>query len=123
MKCYRKVLHIPYTAHRTNESVEEDIVRSENYETLLFMIKRRKMKWLGHVSPHQKELKLANTIMHGRVPGKRGRGKPRNNWISNISNWTTMSIYDATKCTADRNTWRDFVNSQKVHLRLLGYGH
>ena len=72
MKCYRKVLRIPYTAHRTNDGVNEEKSRKgENYETLLSMIKRRKLKWFGHVSRNQEELSLANTIMHGRVPGKK----------------------------------------------------
>ena len=124
LKCYRKVLLIPHIAHRTNDSIKEDIARrDENYETLLSMIKRRKMKWFGHVSRHQEELVLANAIKHGRVQGKSGRGRSRINWLSNISDWMTLSIYDVTKYTANRSTWRDIVNSQKVHLRPLGYGH
>lgn len=98
-------------------SVKEEICgRDENYETLLSIIKQKKMKWFGYVSRHPKEHNLANTYMHGRVPGKRGRGRPIYNWLLNISNWGTMNLYDATKSTAERNMRRGLVISQKLHL-------
>ena len=121
MKCNRKVLRIPYTAHRTNDSVNEDIARrGENYETLLSMIKRRKLKWFGHVSRYQEELGLAQSIMHGRLTGVRGRGRPRINWILNVTDWMKVSIDGVKKYTVKRSVQRDIVNLQKVHLGLLG---
>jgi len=123
MKCYRKILQIPYTAHRTNESVKCEIVRkSENHVSLFSIIKQRKLKLFGHVTRHYNELSLAHTIMHGRVPGKRGRGRPRMNWFSNIESWTKMTPYKATKTAGNRQKWREVVESNKVHLRPTGYG-
>ncbi len=123
MKCYRKILQIPYTAHRTNESVKDEIVQnSENYETLLSVVKQRKLKWFGHVTRHPKELGLAHTIMHGQVPGKRARGRPRKNWLENIGSWTNLSICQAMRNADDRKMWRGLVASNKVHLRPQGYG-
>ena len=85
MKRYRKILRIPYTARRTNENIKDEIVQKcGKQETLLSIVKRRKIQWFGHVTRNDISLSLANIIMHGRVPGKRGRGRPRKTWLSNI---------------------------------------
>ena len=47
IKCYQKIIKIPYTAHRTNDCVEEEVVNnSGNHESLLLMIKKRKCNGL-----------------------------------------------------------------------------
>ena len=118
MRCLRKILRIPYTAHRTNESVKLEIVNSiGDQETLMSHIKKKKLKWFGHVSRHEGNLDLAYTIMHGSVPGKRSQGRPRLNWFNNISRWTGQSVYKAKTLTADRNEWRQVIVEQMVHLR------
>ena len=45
------------------------------------------MKFFGHVTRHPSELRVANTIMHRRVPGNRGRGRPRRSWVKDICEW------------------------------------
>ena len=78
MKCYRKLLRIPYTAHRTNESVKEELVQKVGkVEMLVSIIKKRQFKWFGHVTRHNDCHPLANNIMHGRAPGKRGGADQR----------------------------------------------
>ena len=123
MKCYRKSLRIPYTAHRTNENVKDEIVHQcGNQETLLSIVKRRKIQWFGHVTRNEKSLKLANITMHGRVPVERGRGRPRKTWLPNIQEWTNLSMTEATRKAADRKMWKDIGQSKTVHLRPNGYG-
>ncbi|XP_063598641.1 uncharacterized protein LOC134775115 [Penaeus indicus] len=123
MKFYRKILRIPYTAHRTNENVKEETVQNcGNQEMLQWVVKRRKIQWFGHVTCNHSSLSLANTIMHGRVPGKRGRGRPRKTWLSNIQEWTNLSMVDATRRAADRNMWKDMGKNIRVHLRPNDYG-
>ena len=66
MKCYHKILRILYTAHRTNENVKDEIVQQYgNQETLLSIVKRRKIQWFGHVTRNDNSLSPANVIMHG----------------------------------------------------------
>ena len=78
MKCYRKILRIPYTAHRANENLTYEIVQQcGNQEMLLSIVKRRKIQWLGHVTRNDNSPSHANIKMHRRVPGKIGRGRPR----------------------------------------------
>ena len=123
MKYYRKSLRIPYTAHRTNENVQDDIVHQcGNQETVLLIVKRRKIQWCGHVTRKYKSLSLANITMHGRVPGERGRGRPRKTWLSNIQEWTNLSMTEATRTAADRKLWKDIGQSKTVQLRPNGYG-
>ena len=84
-KCYRRLMGISWRDRRTNESVKEQVEDLAGVQKPPIQIaQERKMKLFGHVTRHPSELRLANTIMHGRVPGKRGRGKPRRCWITDL---------------------------------------
>ena len=76
------------------------------YEPLLSTIKRRKLKYYGHICRHDG---LAKTILQGKVEGKRKKGRPRNNWMHNISKWTDRSTSELTRMTEDREKWKKFV--------------
>ena len=75
MRCSCKLLGISYRDHITNEEVK---ARTGNaigpYEDLLTSVKRRKLKWYGHVT---RSSGLARTILQGTVPGGRLRGRQR----------------------------------------------
>ena len=65
MRCYRKILHISYKDHVTNEEVRAKIQQAIGpHEDLLTTVKRRKLQWNGHVS---RSLGLAKTILQGTV--------------------------------------------------------
>ena len=51
--------------------------------------------------------------MHGAVEGSRGRGRPRNTWLSDIANWTGKSVVSCMRVARDRGRWRKTVNSSK----------
>ena len=69
MRCYRKILHISYKDHVTNEEVRAKIQQAiEPYEYLLTTVKRRKLQWYSYVS---RSSGLAKTILQGTVKGKR----------------------------------------------------
>ena len=87
--CYRRLLGISWRDRRTNESVKEHVEGLAGVQKpLIQIVQERKMKFFGHVTRHPSELRLANTIMHGRVPGDRGRGRPRRSWVKDICEWT-----------------------------------
>ena len=52
-------------------------------------IKRRKLKWFGHISRHDN---LCKTITQGAVEGSINRGRPKQKWIDNIVEWTMLII-------------------------------
>ena len=67
MRCYRKILHISYKDHVTNEEVRAKIQQAIGpHEDLLMIVKRRKLQWYGHVS---RSSGLAKTILQGTMKG------------------------------------------------------
>ena len=88
MRCYRRILGISYKDRVTNAEVEEKIrIAAGPFEKLLRTVKKRKLKWFGHVT---RSNGLEKTILQGTVPGKRGRGRPRRQWGDNIREWTGL---------------------------------
>ena len=69
MKCYRKILRIPWIAHRTNCSILNELHLPTNW--MYNFVRRQKLKYFGHVTRHNG---LEKTIMQGMVAGKRSRG-------------------------------------------------
>ena len=72
------------------------------YEPLLNTIKRRKLKWFGHVSRHDN---LFKTIMQGSVEGTRKKGRPKSQWIYNIVKWTKRDVNDLIQDVHERYGW------------------
>ena len=73
MRCYRKILHISYKDHVTNEDVRAKIQQTIGpHKDLLMIIKRHKLRWNGHVSLSSG---LAKTILQGTVKGGRRQGR------------------------------------------------
>ena len=69
MRCYRRLLNISYKDHVTNEEVRRKIQAAiGEYDELLTLVKKRKLKWFGHVS---RSSGLAKTILQGTVKGKK----------------------------------------------------
>ena len=87
MRCYRKILHISYRDHVTNEEVRTKIQQAIGpHEKLLTMVKRRKLQWYGHVS------RSSITILQGTVKGERRQGRQRERWEDNIRKWTDLEF-------------------------------
>ena len=75
MRCYRKILHISYKGHVTNEEVRAKIQQAVGpHEDLLTIGKRRKRQWYGHVS---RSSGLAKTILQDTVKGGKRQGRQR----------------------------------------------
>ena len=75
MRCYRKILHISYKGHVTNEEVRAKIQKPIGlHEDLLTIVKRRKLKWYGHVS---RSSGLAKTISQGTVKGGKSQNRQK----------------------------------------------
>ena len=73
MRCYRKILRISYKDQSTNEEISAKIQRANGpHEDLLAIVKRRKLKWYGHVF---RLSSLAKIIFQGAVKGSRRQGR------------------------------------------------
>ena len=89
MRCYRKILHISYKDHFTNEEIRAKIQQVIGpHEDLLTIVKRRKLYWYGHVS---RSSGLAKTILQGIVKGGRRQGRQRKRWEDTME-WTGLEF-------------------------------
>ena len=96
MKYYHNILYISYTDHVTKEEVRKIICRNIRQ---LATVRRRKLRWYGHVT---RSTGLAKTTLQGTVRGKRKRGRQKKNWNDNIREWTSLNFYKSQMATKDR---------------------
>ena len=111
MRCYRRLLNISYKDHVTSEEVRRKIqVAIGEYDELLSLVKKRKLRWFGHVS---RSSGLAKTILQGTVKGKRKRGRQKKRWEDNIKEWTGMDFASSTR---QLKTGQDGKGLLQIHL-------
>ena len=107
MRCYRKILHISYKDHVTNEEVRVKIQQAiRPNEDLLTIVKRCKLRWSSHVS-HLSG--LAKTILQSTVKGGRRQGRQRKRWEDNIRKWTGLEFAKSKRAVENREKWRTLV--------------
>ena len=112
MRCYRRPLNISYKDHVTNEEVRRKIQAAiGEYDELLTLVKKRKLRWFGHVS---RSSGLAKTILQGTGKGKRKRGRQKKRWEDNIKEWTGMYFASSTRAAENRSRWKGIVAKSSV---------
>ena len=112
MRCYRRLLNISYKDHVTNEEVRNRIQNAIGvHDDLLTMVKKRKLRWYGHIS---RSSGMAKTILQGTVKGARRRGRQKKRWEDNIKEWTGMGFGDSLRAAEDREGWKGIVATSSV---------
>ena len=112
MRCYRRLLNISYKDHVTNEEVcRKSLAAIGEYDELLALVKKRKLRWFGHVS---RSSDLAKTILQGTVKGKRKRGRQKKGWGDNIKEWTGMDFASSTRAAENRTRCQGIVANSSV---------
>ena len=115
MRCFRRLLGISYKDHITNEEVRNRIRQAIGpYEDLLATVKKRKLKWYGHIT---RSTGLAKTILQGTVQGGRRRGGQRKRWEDNIREWTGLHLSDTLRLSENREEWKKLVVKSSVAPR------
>ena len=122
MRCFRKILRISYKDHVTNEAVRNKIKQAIGpYDDLLTTVKKRKLKWYGHVS---RSSGLAKTLLRGTVRGGGRKGRQKQRWEDNFKEWTGIEFADAQRAVENRETWRELVRKSSMlpqrSLRFMG---
>ena len=103
--------------HVTNEEVRNSIQNAVGvHDNLLTMVKKRKLRWYGHIS---RSSGMAKTILQGTVTGARRRGRQKKRWEDNIKEWTGMGFGDSLRAAEDREGWKGIVATSSVVLRRL----
>ena len=84
----------------TNEEVRNGIHKAIGvHDDLLTMIKKRILRWYGHIS---RSPGMAKTILQGTMKGARKRGRQKKRWEDNIKTWTGMEFGDFLRAAEDR---------------------
>ena len=113
-RCFHKLFGISYRDQITNEEVKARIGNAiKPYEDLLTSVKRRKLKWYGHVT---RSSGLAKTILQGTVTvqGGRRRGRQRKRWEDNIKERTSLEWNIILRKAENREEWRKLVVKSAV---------
>jgi len=111
VKAYRRLLRIPWTAKRTNDSVLQEIGTDRQ---LLKSVMERKLRYFGHIMWRPGEC-LEKTVIQGCIQGSRPRGRPARSWINDILEATNCTLGQLLRLTEDRQAWREMVHSASNH--------
>ena len=101
--CWRRLLRIPRTAKRSNQSILKEIKPEYSLKELIL-----KLQCFGHLM-HRTEL-LGKTLMLGKIEHKRRRGQQRMRWLDSIIESMDMSLSKLWEIVENRGTWHAAVH-------------
>ena len=105
LRCWRRLLRVPWTARRSNQSILKEINPGIFWEGMMLKLK---LQYFGHLM--QRVDSLEKTLMLGGIGGRRRRGRPRMRWLDGITDSKDMNQSELQELVMDREAWHAVIH-------------